>query len=135
MRSTRCRISRTSDFLYARQVNFETIHAHDVLAEREGTVGELRAELRTAEPTERHTSLADWLGAASAAEDFAAALPAPEREAALGARPEARDVLLVEQDDRRPRRSTAKTITGHGSPSASPRNGSESAVTIEASEA
>ncbi|HEX4930975.1 MAG TPA: GTP cyclohydrolase, FolE2/MptA family, partial [Gaiellaceae bacterium] len=49
------------DFLYARQVNFETIHAHDVLAEREGTVGELRAELRTAEPTERHTSLADWL--------------------------------------------------------------------------
>ena len=53
-----------SDFLYARQVNFETIHAHDVLAEREGTVGELRAELRTAEPTARHTSLADWLGAA-----------------------------------------------------------------------
>ena len=52
------------DFLYARQVNFETIHAHDVLAEREGTVGELRAELRSAEPTERHTSLADWLGAA-----------------------------------------------------------------------
>jgi GTP cyclohydrolase FolE2 len=53
-----------TDFLYARQVNFETIHAHDVLAEREGTVGELRAELRTAEPTGRHTSLADWLGAA-----------------------------------------------------------------------
>jgi GTP cyclohydrolase I/GTP cyclohydrolase-4 len=52
-----------TDFLYARQVNFETIHAHDVLAEREGTVGELRAELRTAEPTERHTSLADWLAA------------------------------------------------------------------------
>src|SRR5918994_5957222 len=52
------------DFLYARQVNFETIHAHDVLAEREGTVGELRAELRSERPTERHTSLADWLGAA-----------------------------------------------------------------------
>ena len=27
------------DFLFARQINFETIHAHDVLAEREGTVG------------------------------------------------------------------------------------------------
>ena len=53
-----------ADFLYARQVNFETIHAHDVVAEREGTVGELRGELRSGEPTERHTSLADWLSAA-----------------------------------------------------------------------
>ena len=34
------------DFLFARQVNFETIHAHDVLAEREGTVGELRCGAR-----------------------------------------------------------------------------------------
>jgi len=49
------------DFLFARQVNFETIHAHDVLAEREGTVGELRAELDGAAPAGRHTSLADWL--------------------------------------------------------------------------
>ena len=53
-----------ADFLFARQVNFETIHAHDVLAEREGTVGELRGELDSGEPTERHTSLADWLSAA-----------------------------------------------------------------------
>lgn len=49
------------DFLYARQVNFETIHAHDVLAEREGTVGELRAELRGEGTGARHTSLAAWL--------------------------------------------------------------------------
>ena len=49
------------DFLFARQVNFETIHAHDVLAEREGTVGELRAELGGAPAAGRHTSLADWL--------------------------------------------------------------------------
>src|ERR687887_112304 len=34
-----------SDFLYAQQVNLETIHRHDVLAERSSTVGELRAEL------------------------------------------------------------------------------------------
>src|SRR4029453_18642934 len=27
-----------TDFLYSRQVNFETIHPHDVLAERYGTV-------------------------------------------------------------------------------------------------
>jgi hypothetical protein len=49
------------DFLYARQVNFETIHAHDVLAEREGTVGELRAELAGSPAAAQHTSLADWL--------------------------------------------------------------------------
>src|SRR5688572_18202385 len=36
-----------ADFLYSRQVNFETIHSHDVLAEREGTVGELRSELES----------------------------------------------------------------------------------------
>ena len=32
-------------FVLARQVNFETIHNHDVLAERHGAVRELRAEL------------------------------------------------------------------------------------------
>src|ERR671924_1896824 len=50
------------DFLLARQVNLETIHAHDVLAERYGTIGELRGELEGAEhgPT-RHTELRDWL--------------------------------------------------------------------------
>ena len=49
------------DFVHSRQVNFETIHAHDVLAEREGTVGELRAELGGSPGSGRHTSLADWL--------------------------------------------------------------------------
>ncbi|MGH3105292.1 MAG: GTP cyclohydrolase MptA, partial [Gaiellaceae bacterium] len=51
------------DFLFARQVNFETIHAHDVLAERSGTVGELRGELESGTPAARHTALADWLRA------------------------------------------------------------------------
>ncbi|HEV3407124.1 MAG TPA: GTP cyclohydrolase, FolE2/MptA family, partial [Gaiellaceae bacterium] len=49
------------DFVLARQVNFETIHTHDVLAERFGTVGELRPELATGEPSARHTQLRDWL--------------------------------------------------------------------------
>ncbi len=49
------------DFLLARQVNFETIHTHDVLAERFGTVGELRRELATGEPSHQHTQLRDWL--------------------------------------------------------------------------
>ena len=50
-----------ADFLYSRQVNLETIHSHDVLAERFGTVGELRTELETGERPARHTTLADWL--------------------------------------------------------------------------
>jgi GTP cyclohydrolase-4 len=50
-----------SDLLYSRQVNLETIHSHDVLAERYGTVGELRAELDGATTPDRHTSLGDWL--------------------------------------------------------------------------
>jgi GTP cyclohydrolase I/GTP cyclohydrolase-4 len=48
------------DFLFSRQVNLETIHTHDVVAERYGTVGELRAELEGTEPA-RHTELRDWL--------------------------------------------------------------------------
>ena len=52
------------DFVLARQVNFETIHNHDVLAERFGTVGELRGELEGGEHSLAHTELRDWLGAA-----------------------------------------------------------------------
>jgi len=51
------------DFLLARQVNFETIHSHEVLAERYGTVGELRNELRNGELANRHTELREWLAA------------------------------------------------------------------------
>jgi MptA/FolE2 family GTP cyclohydrolase len=50
------------DFVLSRQVNLETIHTHDVVAERYGTVGELRAELG-GEPAARHTELREWLGA------------------------------------------------------------------------
>ena len=51
------------DFLLSRQVNFETIHVHDVVAERFGTVGELRQELTGGVPSPGQTSLADWLRA------------------------------------------------------------------------
>jgi GTP cyclohydrolase-4 len=51
------------DFLLSRQVNLETIHSHEVLAERHGRVGELRAELEAGEPEGRHTELRDWLAA------------------------------------------------------------------------
>ena len=43
-------------------MNFETIHAHEVLAERYGTIGELRDELRNGgHGPLRHTELRDWL--------------------------------------------------------------------------
>ena len=49
------------DFLWSRQVNLETIHTHDVLAERYGTVGELRRELEHGDRPARHTELREWL--------------------------------------------------------------------------
>ena len=52
-----------TDFLLARQLNFETIHSHEVVAERYGTVGELRSELATGDPAGRHTELREWLAA------------------------------------------------------------------------
>jgi GTP cyclohydrolase IV len=51
------------DFLFSRQVNLETIHSHDVIAERYGTAGELRAELDGGPPAEHHTELREWLSA------------------------------------------------------------------------
>ncbi|HEV2769553.1 MAG TPA: GTP cyclohydrolase, FolE2/MptA family, partial [Solirubrobacteraceae bacterium] len=51
-------------FVSARQQNLETIHQHDVVAERFGLLGELRHELDTAEHAAHHTSLREWLDAA-----------------------------------------------------------------------
>ena len=52
-----------ADFLFSQQVNLETIHRHDVVAERTGTVGELRTELEGSAAA-HHTELRDWLSAA-----------------------------------------------------------------------
>jgi GTP cyclohydrolase I/GTP cyclohydrolase-4 len=52
-----------ADFVLARQLNFETIHSHEVVAERYGMVGEVRNELDAGEPTGRHTELREWLAA------------------------------------------------------------------------
>jgi GTP cyclohydrolase-4 len=51
------------DFVLSRQLNLETIHDHDVVAERWGTVGEIRSELDGGEPAGRQTSLETWLSA------------------------------------------------------------------------
>lgn len=51
-------------FVSARQENLETIHQHNVVAERFGLLGELRHELATGEHAPVHTSMRDWLDAA-----------------------------------------------------------------------
>jgi GTP cyclohydrolase IV len=50
-------------FVEARQVNLETIHQHDVVAERFGTLGEVRDELSNGIAPATHTSRRAWLDA------------------------------------------------------------------------
>ena len=49
-------------FVSARQENLETIHQHNVVAERHGLLSELRGEIESGAPAARHTSLEQWLG-------------------------------------------------------------------------
>ena len=53
-------------FVMARQENLETIHRHNVVAERYGTLADLRAELESGEHQRRHTTMREWLEAPSA---------------------------------------------------------------------
>lgn len=48
-------------FVSARQENLETIHQHNVVAERFGLLSELRHELHSGEHLEHHTSMREWL--------------------------------------------------------------------------
>jgi GTP cyclohydrolase-4 len=48
-------------FVSARQQNLETIHQHNVLAERHGLLGELRQEISSGRLAPRHTTLDEWL--------------------------------------------------------------------------
>ena len=50
-------------FVSARQVNLETIHQHNVVAERFGTLGEVRNELLRGVDVATHTSRRAWLDA------------------------------------------------------------------------
>jgi GTP cyclohydrolase IV len=51
-------------FVSARQENLETIHQHNVTAERFGLMGELRNEIATGEHSSHHVSLREWLNGA-----------------------------------------------------------------------
>ncbi len=55
---------RDDAFVSARQENLETIHQHDVVAERSGLLGELRRELDTGRHVAHHTTMREWLDAA-----------------------------------------------------------------------
>jgi GTP cyclohydrolase I/GTP cyclohydrolase-4 len=50
-----------ASFVCARQENLETIHQHNVVAERHGLLSELRAEVISGQPAARHTTLEQWL--------------------------------------------------------------------------
>jgi GTP cyclohydrolase-4 len=48
-------------FVFARQENLETIHRHNVVAERYGLIADLERELRSDVPQVAHMSMRDWL--------------------------------------------------------------------------
>ncbi len=55
-----------SSFIAARQENLETIHQHNVLAERHGLMSELRHEIGVGTLAPHHTTLDEWLAAGAA---------------------------------------------------------------------
>ena len=52
---------RDDAFVSSRQENLETIHQHNVVAERFGLMSELTHELESGEHAERHTTMREWL--------------------------------------------------------------------------
>ncbi len=52
-----------ASFIAARQENLETIHQHNVVAERHGLLSELRNEVHSGAPSTHQTSLEQWLNA------------------------------------------------------------------------
>ena len=55
---------RGDAFVSARQENLETIHQHNVVAERFGLIRELRSELDAGGHAAHHTTMREWLDAA-----------------------------------------------------------------------
>jgi GTP cyclohydrolase-4 len=48
-------------FVFARQENLETIHKHNVVAERHGLIAELQRELDSGQHLPHHTTVREWL--------------------------------------------------------------------------
>ena len=51
-------------FVSARQENLETIHKHNVVAERHGLLGELAREIAEGDRVARHVTMREWLESA-----------------------------------------------------------------------
>jgi GTP cyclohydrolase-4 len=51
-----------ASFVCARQENLETIHRHNVVAERHGLLAELRSEIDSGVPAAHQTTIEEWLG-------------------------------------------------------------------------
>jgi GTP cyclohydrolase I/GTP cyclohydrolase-4 len=56
-----------ASFVSARQENLETIHQHNVVAERHGLLSELRGEVTAGQTAADHTTLEQWLAAGARA--------------------------------------------------------------------
>jgi GTP cyclohydrolase IV len=54
---------RDGAFVHARQENLETIHRHNVVAERYGLLSEITEELATGDHSRHHTTAREWLEA------------------------------------------------------------------------
>jgi GTP cyclohydrolase I/GTP cyclohydrolase-4 len=52
-------------FVQARQENLETIHRHNVVAERYGLISEISAELESERHSRHHATMREWLEAPS----------------------------------------------------------------------
>jgi GTP cyclohydrolase IV len=54
---------RDGAFVHARQENLETIHRHNVVAERYGMLAEIAGELESGNHSRHHTTMREWLEA------------------------------------------------------------------------
>jgi GTP cyclohydrolase IV len=54
---------RDGAFVHARQENLETIHRHNVVAERYGLLSEITGELESGKHSRHHTTMREWLEA------------------------------------------------------------------------
>ncbi len=57
---------RDGSFVHARQENLETIHRHNVVAERYGLLSEIFGELESGDHSRHHTTMREWLEAPAA---------------------------------------------------------------------
>jgi GTP cyclohydrolase I/GTP cyclohydrolase-4 len=58
---------RDGTFVHARQENLETIHRHNVVAERYGLLSEIADELESGHHSRHHITMREWLEAPGAA--------------------------------------------------------------------